>query len=164
MRRALFLLIAAPALAPASAHAAAPPGTAAAQPGVVTKAYKLGPIPIGPGQNDPRIEPLSLKPDVPGWIVGFRPNLELRGGEIPLVDDIHLHHAVWLVNGRLTFPTGEEKTQIHSPAGYGWRHETGDGWALAHMIHNLTPTPTEVWITWEIDFIPDSSPAAAGMR
>ena len=28
------------------------------------------------------------------------------------------------------------------------------------MIHNLTPKPTKVWITYDIDFIPASSPAA----
>jgi plastocyanin len=32
------------------------------------------------------------------------------------------------------------------------------------MIHNLTPTPTQVYMVYEIDFIPRTSPAARGMR
>ena len=32
------------------------------------------------------------------------------------------------------------------------------------MIHNLTPTATQVKMVYEIDFIPDSSPAAAKMK
>ena len=33
---------------------------------------------------------------------------------------------------------------------------------MNHMIHNLTPNADEVFITYEIDFIPDTAPAAAG--
>ena len=32
------------------------------------------------------------------------------------------------------------------------------------MIHNLTPVPTEVYMVYEIDFIPKTSPAARGHR
>jgi hypothetical protein len=32
------------------------------------------------------------------------------------------------------------------------------------MIHNLTPVPTEVYMTYDIDFIPASSPAAKSIR
>jgi hypothetical protein len=32
------------------------------------------------------------------------------------------------------------------------------------MIHNLTPVPTEVYMVYEIDFIPDTSAAARGIR
>ena len=35
---------------------------------------------------------------------------------------------------------------------------------MNHMIHNLTPTPEEVFITYELDFIPDGSPAAQGIQ
>src|SRR5215204_2556849 len=32
------------------------------------------------------------------------------------------------------------------------------------MIHNLTPTPDTVFITYELDFIPDGAPAAQGIQ
>src|SRR3954451_15855964 len=34
---------------------------------------------------------------------------------------------------------------------------------MNYMIHNLTPTPTQVYITYDIDFLPDSEPAAASV-
>ena len=33
---------------------------------------------------------------------------------------------------------------------------------MNHMIHNLTPTPTDVYITYDLDFVPDTAPEAAG--
>ena len=35
---------------------------------------------------------------------------------------------------------------------------------MNHMIHNLKPGATDVYITYDLDFIPDTSPAAAGMQ
>ena len=32
------------------------------------------------------------------------------------------------------------------------------------MIHNLTPVPTQLYMTYTIDFIPKGSPAARGIR
>src|SRR5919197_1025546 len=54
---------------------------------------------------------------------------------------------------------------IHiAPAGYGWRYRTTDHWLMNHMIHNLTPGATDVYITYDLDFIPDTAPQAAGMK
>jgi hypothetical protein len=81
---------------------------------------------------------------------------------------IHLHHAVWLVGSRgdlrPTWAAGEEKTAIREPKGFGWRYRTNDKWLLNHMIHNLTPAATRVYITWEMDFIPLAAKAAHGMH
>ena len=60
----------------------------------------------------------------------------------------------------LFFAAGEEKTIFQLPKGYGYRYEASDNWLLNHMIHNLTPTATKVKMVYEIDFIPDTSPAA----
>ena len=59
---------------------------------------------------------------VSGFIIGFRPNLEYTNGKIPGVDVLHLHHAVWLINGQPTFAAGEEKTNVKLPRPFGWRH------------------------------------------
>jgi plastocyanin len=126
--------------------------------------YEYGPITIKPGQNTIALEENTLKPPVDGWITGFRPNLVRKDGSVPRVDVIHLHHGVWLSNGAPLWAAGEEKTQFKTPPGFGWRYRTTDRWHMNHMIHNLTPTPEQVYITYDIDFVPDTDPAAAGMN
>jgi plastocyanin len=127
--------------------------------------FKFGPVHIRPGQNTIEFAINNNRPQVNGWIVGFRPDLKyVRGGGTPRVDVIHLHHGVWLSNGGPEFAAGEEKTHVTAPPGYGWRYKTSDSWVMNYMIHNLTPTPTDVYITYDLDFIPDGSPAAAGIR
>src|SRR5215207_3302008 len=141
------------------------PASASAAPRVQHLKFKYGPVTIKPGQNTISLDGDGVpKPKRPGWIVGFRPDLERANGEIPRVDVLHLHHAVWLINGRLTFAAGEEKTNVRLPKGFGWRHEPGDRWVLNHMIHNLLPNRDRVYITYTLDFIPDASPAARGIR
>jgi plastocyanin len=126
--------------------------------------YKFGPIHIAPGRNDIVFALNDQRPPVNGWITGFKPNLTYTDGEVPRVDVIHLHHGVWIVNGAPEFAAGEEKTTVRAPAGYGWRYRTGDQWVMNHMIHNLTPDATDVYITYDLEFIPDTAPQAAGMK
>ena len=58
------------------------------------------------------------RPNVNGWIVGFRPGpRRRRDGKSPPVTEVHLHHAVWLVDLKPTFAAGEEKTNFNAPAG-----------------------------------------------
>jgi plastocyanin len=101
---------------------------------------------------------------VPGWIVGFKPDLVYKDGTVPRVDVIHLHHGVWLSNFAPLFAAGEEKTIISAPDGYGWPYKLSDNWVMNHMIHNLTPNPTDVYITYDLDFIPAGTPAAEGIK
>jgi len=126
--------------------------------------YRFGPVHIGPGRNDIVFQLNDQRPPVNGWITGFKPNLTYVDGEVPRVDVIHLHHGVWLVNGAPTYAAGEEKTNIQAPPGYGWRYRTSDSWVMNHMIHNLTPNATDVYITYDLEFTPDTAPAAAAMK
>ena len=126
--------------------------------------YEYGPILVKPGQNTIAIELNRLKPPGPGWITRFKPDLVRKGGEIPRVDVIHLHHGVWLKNGYPLFAAGEEKTVVDLPDGFGYRHDPQDKWFMNHMVHNLTPNPDEVYITYDLDFIPADAPEAAGMQ
>jgi hypothetical protein len=137
---------------------------ASAQDGVQHLKFSYGPVKIGPGQNTIELERNHQRPAVDGWIVGFKPDLVYKDGGVPRVDVIHLHHGVWLKDYQPLFAAGEEKTEIKAPAGYGWRYSTSDSWHMNHMIHNLTPTPEEVYITYELAFIPAGSPAAAGIQ
>ena len=129
-----------------------------------TLKFRFGPVEVGPGQNTIQFEGNDLKPAVDGWITGFKPNLTYADGGVPRVDVVHLHHGVWLSNLQPLFAAGEEKTRYRAPAGYGWRYRTSDGWIMNHMIHNLTPTPAEVYIDYELEFIPATAPEAAGLR
>jgi plastocyanin len=136
--------------------------------GVRHMKFRWGPVRIAPGQNTISIADNDLLPPGPGWITSFKPDLTYVDGKVPRVDVIHLHHAVWLVSSRgdirPTWAAGEEKTIVREPKGFGWRYRASDRWLLNHMIHNLTPVPTRVYITWEMDFVPLGAKAARGMR
>jgi hypothetical protein len=57
--------------------------------------------------------------------------------------------------------SGEEKTIYQMPTGYGYPVGSHDYWVLNYMIHDLTAKAASVYITYDIDFIPATSPAAA---
>jgi plastocyanin len=131
-------------------------------PGVQHLKFKYGPISISPGQNTIEAKGNEMKPNVPGYITKFEPNLVYADDDsVPPVDIIHLHHGVWLINGYPAFAAGEEKTNYFFPPGYGKRSDPKDVWIMNYMIHNLTPAPTKVYITYDVDFVPDSEAAAA---
>jgi plastocyanin len=161
---AALALTAAPSLAAQlpGAHVSAKAYTqAASYPGLQHLHYEYGPIKITPGQNTIEFAPNDLKPKVPGYITRFSPNLiYTKSRKIPRVDVVHLHHGVWVMDGQPTFAAGEEKTIFSAPQGYGYHYKPSDGWIMNYMLHNLTPTPTTVSITYDIDFLPDSEPAA----
>src|SRR5215204_1606685 len=137
---------------------------AAAQSGAQTLTFDYGPVEIKPGQNTIAVEANGFKPAVDGWSTSLRPDLvRVADGTVPGVDVIHLHHGVWLTEDASSplgygysplFAAGEEKTTFSAPPGFGWRYEASDRWLMNHMIHNLTPTPEEVYITYELGFIP----------
>jgi plastocyanin len=142
-------------------------------PGMQKLTYLYGPIKISPGQNTIEAQVNNLKPAVPGYITRFQPDLvyskvNAQGGhDTPRVDVIHLHHGVWAVarDNQIypTFAAGEEKTIFQMPQGYGYKYSPTDGWIMNYMIHNLTPNPSSVYIKYTIDFVPASTPAAAGI-
>jgi len=134
-------------------------------PGAQVLNYKFGPMKIQPGQNIINIDVQKERPNVDGWIVGFRPGLiDAKTGKKPPVSEVHLHHAVWLVDLKPVFAAGEEKTNFNAPAGYGWRYTTKQTWVINHMIHDLVGGSHEVDITYTLYFIPDTAPEAAGIH
>jgi hypothetical protein len=127
--------------------------------------YRAGPFHVTPGQNPIAFSPVLEKPPVDGYIVGIKPNLRRLDGSIPRVDVLHLHHAVWFsLRWGIFFAVGEEKTTLKLPAGYGLPYQASDVWILNHMIHNLLRKPDDVYITYDIDFVPASSPLAKKIR
>jgi plastocyanin len=167
--------------APASADEAIL--AAASYPDMSTYTCHTDAIPIQPGQNlnlygATKTCPNALKISGPGdasvfapgstaqgFITRFQPSMvEIKpGGELvtPSVWDLHLHHVVWLSpSGGPTFASGEEKTIPKLPQGYGIKVGADATWGLNYMIHNLTAIGgREVYITWEIDWVPETSPA-----
>src|SRR5215207_5619011 len=135
-------------------------------PGQQTLTYKIGPLPIKPGADDIRFRNVGpqFRPKVPGYITRFKPTLTRADGTLPPVDVIHLHHAVWIINGLPTLAAGEEKSIVQQPRGFGFRYDPSQSWQLIDMIHNLETAPESVYVKWEIDFVPDTAPAAAGLR
>jgi hypothetical protein len=136
--------------------------------------YRIGPFNIKPGQNEIGFEPILERPQVNGWITRIRPDLVYPDGTVPSVDVIHLHHGVWLNLGRRdtttpAFPerfvaAGEEKSTHRFPRPYAYPYRASEPWLLNHMIHNLTPVPTRLYMEYEIDFIPAGSKEARGLR
>src|SRR5689334_6978859 len=129
---------------------------------------EVGPITVQPGQNNIAYSRGGIQqPKEDGWIVGITPNLRYADGTVPPVDVIHLHHGVWLNLSAKDatspglperfFAVGEEKTRMVLPPGYGYQYKTTDHWLLNYMIHNLYPKPNQVWVTYDIDFIPATS-------
>ena len=140
--------------------------------GVKHITYCYGPVTISPGQNVIKLRPAiddngmgqKLWPQEDGYITRFDPEFIYADGTVPPVDVLHLHHAVWLVNGNPQFAVGEEKTIQQLPNGFGWRSHPGDSWILNDMLHDLVAKPAQVYVVWRVDFVPDSSPAAASMK
>jgi plastocyanin len=136
-----------------------------------TKRYKLraGPYTVNPGANlillDARKGGLP-RPPGDGYITRILPNLHRYGSwSIPRVDQIHLHHGVWLNFHKAGgfdqfFATGEEKTTYEFPRGFGYPVKADDKWILNYMIHNLTAAPERVWLTYTVDWIPAHTRAA----
>ena len=92
--------------------------------GVKHITYCYGPITISPGQNVIRFRPANdglggqnLWPQVPGYITRFDPEFIYADGTVPRVDVLHLHHAVWAVNGAPQFAVGRGEDGPAAPAG-----------------------------------------------
>ena len=178
---ATLLALLAPA-SPASAQGEEILG-AASYPDMTTYTCRTDAIPIYAGQNmnlfaQTKTCPNAQKVSGPGDTSVFAPNSNAQGyitrfspsmveiGEggkltTPSVWDLHLHHVVWLApNGGPTFASGEEKTIPKFPQGYGFKAGGDSTWGLNYMIHNLTASGgRQIYITWEMDWVPETAPA-----
>ena len=187
LRRALVPLLAALAGLAALAPSALAQGdeeilTAASYPDMSTFTCATDPLEIRPGQNlnlfagtktCPNAQKVSGPADpgtfnpgsnAQGYVTRFQPSMVevLDSGELvtPSVWDLHLHHVVWLrPGGGPTFASGEEKTIVKMPQGYGTRVGADANWGLNYMIHALNAeSGRRVQITWEIDWVPVTDP------
>jgi plastocyanin len=137
--------------------------------------FKYGPIHVLPGQNTILLQPVTIeKPLYDGYVTSFKPDLVRADGTVPPVDVIHLHHGVWLNLSRSDsvdprqaekiFASGEEKTRFTLPRGYGYPVSRNDVWAMNYMVHNQTPVPDEVFITYDIDYVPKDTALGRSLK
>jgi hypothetical protein len=131
--------------------------------------FAYGPIVVKPGQNDVLIEPVTIeKPNMDGYITRFKPNLVDQNGNVPPVEQIHLHHGTWLSEPSYGsgpfFAAGEEKTIAPWPKGYGMPIKASDTWLLLYMVHSAVSQPQVVYITYDIDFVPKAKGDALGLK
>jgi plastocyanin len=161
---------------PEAVKASGPPIVDLARyPGETTVHLKYGPITVKPGQNN-IVLPTSAAP-VPtekGYITSLQSNIVREDGSVPPVDVLHLHHGVWLTNhldgagqggGGPFYATGEEKTTLRLPEGYGYPFDPAtDKWGVNYMLHNLFPTEEQIWITYDLGWIPATAPQAKNIR
>jgi len=141
---------------------------------------KCGPIHVPAGQNLILAGPVTIeKPQYDGYITRIKPDLVEADGNVPPIEKIHLHHAVWLssrapdstcknlngsAGGERFFASGEEKTVFRIPAPYGYPVKRSDTWLLNYMVHNETPISDTVWITYDVDFVPANSALGKTMK
>ncbi len=131
--------------------------------------FSYGPIAVKPGQNDVLIEPVKIeKPLRDGYITRFKPDLVRADGAVPPIEQVHLHHGTWLsvpdYGSGPFFAAGEEKTIAPFPKGYGMPIKASDQWLLLYMVHSAVQQPMEVYITYDIDFIPKAKGEALGLK
>jgi hypothetical protein len=131
--------------------------------------FAYGPLLIKPGQNDVLLTPVAIeKPVQDGYITRIRPNLVDQDGIVPPVEQIHLHHGTWQSipsygNGPF-FASGEEKTVSPWPRGYGLPIKATDAWFLLYMVHSAVPQLRIVYITYDVDFIPQAKAVQLGLK
>ncbi len=131
-----------------------------------TKTCPHAEVASGPGDTSPFQAGSTEK----GFVTRFQPSmLELKADQsttTPSVWDLHLHHVVWLSpNGGPTFASGEEKTIAKMPQGYGLRSGGDANWGLNYMIHELgSAEGRQVYITWQIDWVPATSASGLAMH
>jgi plastocyanin len=131
--------------------------------------FAYGPIVVKPGQNDVLINPITIdKPGEDGYITRFKPNLVDQDGKVPPVEQVHLHHGTWLsepsYGNSAFFAAGEEKTIAPFPKGYGMPVKRTDTWLLLYMVHSAVQNPMTVWITYDVDFVPEANAMALGLK
>ena len=89
-------------------------------------------------------------------------------GSVPPIEQIHLHHGTWLSEpsyGNSAFlAAGEEKTAAWFPRGYGLPIKATDQWQLLYMVHSAVAQPQVVYITYEMDFVPQAKGQALGLK
>ena len=109
------------------------------------------------------------KPNQDGYITRFKPNLVDQNGNVPPVEQIHLHHGTWLSRAVDTAaarssPPARRRRSRRSRAATACRSRPPTTWLLLYMVHSAVSQPQVVYITYDIDFVPKAKGDALGMK
>jgi hypothetical protein len=143
-----------------------------------TKTVRYGPftIPGGttadPGMIHNRLLFFVQKACTDCYITSFRPDLVYAdGSKATMATGPMLHHAVWTsqlqsdatcsgtwlgLAGERFFASGNERTAIAFPAGYGYRVRWYDSWHLLVDLMNHSTTAKTVYVQLTVDYRPSS--------
>jgi len=88
---------------------------------------------------------------------------------VPPVEQVHLHHGTWLsltanYGNSAWAAAGEEKTIFPFPPGFGMPIKQTDQWQLLYMVHSAVQQPMSLWITYDVDFVPQANAMALNMK
>jgi plastocyanin len=144
-------------------------------PGVTRYKYRYGPLIASAGSNLILFGPVTIeRPPGNGYGIRFKPDLEDPQGHVPPIEQVHTHHGLLLTLSRfdITAPSipqrfsawAEEKTIGSLPSPYGYYIGGGDKWAINYMLHNETAQSRELYITYEVDWVPASSARGRKMK
>src|SRR4051812_47117898 len=90
--------------APGSAHTELV-SAAAVAPDTVRYSYRYGPLEAAPGQNLILVGPVTIEhPPGDGYMTRIVPNVAGEDGQPPPVEQVHMHHAVFLDLSRRDVP------------------------------------------------------------
>lgn len=177
MKRLLGLAAAALLLAATAAATQAAPAGASHQESTTTVRYGPYTIPAAsggePGMLENQLELWTSKPCTNCHVTSMTPNLVYTDGTTANVDTgAMLHHVVlasqfrsdptcsgdWLgLAGERFFASGNERTEIGLPSGYGYRINWYDQWNLIYDLMNMTSQAKTVYV--EVTFTHRSASA-----
>jgi plastocyanin len=168
---ALGALFAAPAGAVQALHSEIV-SVRSVEPGKQRYLFRYGPLTAAPGQNLQLLGPVTIeRPLGAGYVTRYRPNLVDETGNPPAVEEVHMHHAVFVNMSKPDHAApnlpqriggfAEEKTVASLPEPYGYPVSASDVWAINYMLHNGTRRSRTVYIEMEIDWVPSGTPLAA---
>jgi hypothetical protein len=151
----------------------APPAAEAA---TYTKVVRYGPftIPAGtetdPGMIHNRLRLAVAKPCVGCHITSFSPDLVYAdGSKATMATGPMLHHVVWTsqfrqdatcgsswlgLAGERFFASGDERTRIAFPAGYGYQVRWYDSWNMLVDLMNHATSDRTVYVQLEVTYRP----------
>jgi hypothetical protein len=141
-----------------------------AQAATQTKIVKYGPISLAAGSatsptTDTRLRFLVQRPCVDCYITSFTPDLVYTNGSKAVMNPdgsgVMLHHAVFAsqwqrdatyyneplgLAGERFFASGNERSVVKFPNGYGYRVRYYDSWTLLTDVMSHSTVPVEVYL------------------
>jgi plastocyanin len=113
-------------------------------------------------------------PRVDGYVVGMTVEVVDTAGRVQTIDDVMLHHAVFVkalvpdyTCGRFYdydrrpsplpaerfFGAGEEHMELRLPDGYGYANRSSDIWGLVYMLMNHRNTASTVQVQYRVQYV-----------